>query len=45
MRADREGPEAPKHQTVDQWQRKLMQQPALALGQERHLFPKSVWRL
>jgi hypothetical protein len=43
MRADREWPEAPKHQTVDQWQQGLIQQPAL--GQERHLFPKSVWRL
>jgi hypothetical protein len=43
MRAYREWPEAPKHQTAGQSQRGLMQQPAL--GQERHLFPKSVWRL
>jgi hypothetical protein len=43
MRADREWYAAQKYQTVDQSQRGLMQQPAL--GQECHLFPKSVWRL
>jgi len=45
MRAYREWYAAQKYQTVGQSQRGLMQQPALALGQERHLFPKSVSRL